>query len=361
MLTSANLHPPTGPALRVGEVSAAPTLPEHPAVVCVRGPSGSGKTALIEQLIARLTDAGLCVAYVKRTHHALDLPAKGSGRVWAAGPAAMVIHGVDRVQVTLPPGEATAERLLAWVPPEIDVVLFETHTPERYPTVLASAEIAVTGEQLIGRWALASLEADATRLAATLMAHVPSDRALARGLRAARALHGGHGCAGLILGTRLALTGAAALGVDVPDRMKRLIVHVETDRCAVDGVQAVTGCSLGKRTLRLLDYGKLSATFFDLWSNVAVRVSARSDLRERVHAEADFADRHEAQRRAYVAMSATELFDVRPVLAPIAAEDVPGPPRGHVRCAACGEEVSGGREVAAAAGSFCRPCVEARS
>jgi formylmethanofuran dehydrogenase subunit E len=172
--------------------------------------------------------------------------------------------------------------------------------------------------------------------------------------------HGGHLCAGLVLGTRLALHGAALLGVEVPDRKKRLIASVEIDRCAADAIQAVTGCRPGKRTLRLLDYGKLAATFIDQWEQRALRIAVRGDLRQRA---AELAlpgeDRHEAQRRVYLALSPAELFSVAEVAAEIDQFDRPGPPRRRVLCAGCGEEVSDGREVQTEDGPRCRPCAEA--
>ena len=60
---------------------------------------------------------------------------------------------------------------------------------------------------------------------------------------------------------------------------KKLIVYVEIDRCATDAVQAVTGCSLGKRTLKFLDYGKMAMTFVNTETEQAVRVLAKDDAR----------------------------------------------------------------------------------
>lgn len=123
-----------------------------PAVVCVRGPSRSGKTAVVVELVPRLQVLGLKVAYLKRTHHPLDLPEKASGRVWVQVPAAMVIRTPDRVQVTTPAGGAEPGDLLAHLPPGIDIALLETHSPEPYPTLLASVLAPVQGERVIGRW-----------------------------------------------------------------------------------------------------------------------------------------------------------------------------------------------------------------
>src|SRR5512146_1931001 len=93
----------------------------------------------------------------------------------------------------------------------------------------------------------------------------------------------GHLCAGQILGLRLALYGMRLLGLDDPagaDR-KRLITYVEIDRCATDAIAVVTGCRLGKRALKFLDFGKVAATFCDLRPPRAVRVVALESARDR--------------------------------------------------------------------------------
>ena len=48
-----------------------------------------------------------------------------------------------------------------------------------------------------------------------------------------------------------------------PDR-KRPVVFVEIDRCATDAIGVVTGARVGKRALKLRDWGKMAATFVDL-------------------------------------------------------------------------------------------------
>ncbi len=329
-----------------------------PVVVCIRGPSRSGKTTMVTRLVPLLAAAGVRVAYVKRTHHLLDLPEKSSGRVWAAEPAAMVIRAPDRVQVTLPAGDASAREVLRHVPREADVVLLETHQPEPYPTVLAAAFEPCPGERVIGRWELGSVEADADAAAAAIRALLPGDLVLDRALRAARELHGGEACAGIILGTRLALYAGELLGVELPDRAKRLVVRVEMERCAADAIAAVTGCRPGRRTLRFVDYGKLAATFWDLREGRAVRVAARGNLRELVGE--DGRNRHAAQAAAYLAWPAERLFTVTPVEEELGALERPGRPLRRVRCTACGEEVSDGREVATEDGPRCRPCATGR-
>lgn len=324
-------------------------------MVAVRGPSRSGKTALCERLIGALAANGLQVAWLKRTHHELDLPGKSSARVWAARPAATVLRSADRLQLTLPPGECDPHSLLAKLPPDIDVVLLETHEPEPFPAILSTRLEPAAGEQVIGRWELLHEDEAAAASLPKVLALLPKDRALDHAFRAALRLHGGHGCAGLVLGTRLAMAGSAALGLRVPDHQKRLIVVAETDRCAVDGIQAVTGCRPGKRTLRLLDFGKLAATFYDEWTGRAVRVAARGDLRERVGATGD--ERHAVQRAAYATWHEADLFAVSEVTFSLDQHDRPGPPCSRVICSGCGEEVSDGRHRETDDGPRCRSCL----
>ncbi len=88
----------------------------------------------------------------------------------------------------------------------------------------------------------------------------------------------GHMCPGQVLGVRMAMLGLKQLGIDEPaDFRKRLLTVVEIDRCATDAVSLVTGCRLGKRSMKFLDYGKVAATFVDLETGHAIRVVARDD------------------------------------------------------------------------------------
>src|SRR5881394_1380197 len=100
----------------------------------------------------------------------------------------------------------------------------------------------------------------------------------------------GHLCAGQILGVRMAMLGLDRLGIADPlgaDR-KRLVTFVEIDRCATDAIGMVTGCRLGKRTLKYRDWGKMAATFVDLSQDSGVRVVAMEtsrDLARQLHPE----------------------------------------------------------------------------
>ena len=62
---------------------------------------------------------------------------------------------------------------------------------------------------------------------------------------------------------------------------KSLMVFVEIDRCATDAIQLVIGCSAGKRTLKLIDYGKMAATFVNLKTEKSIRILAKEESKVR--------------------------------------------------------------------------------
>jgi formylmethanofuran dehydrogenase subunit E len=168
----------------------------------------------------------------------------------------------------------------------------------------------------------------------------------------------GHMCPGQVLGVRMAMLGLKAIGIDDPlKNRKRLLAFVEIDRCATDAVSLVTGCRLGSRSLKFVDYGKVAATFVNLETQKAVRVLARDD--SRLKAKNMFAELHAPYRQqleAYKVMDDAELFAVHPVRVNLKPEDMPGRPRSRVLCEQCGEGVNDGRERAVNGRTLCRSC-----
>ena len=139
----------------------------------------------------------------------------------------------------------------------------------------------------------------------------------------------GHLCPGQVLGVRMAIAGLAAVGITDPkgsDR-KNIMVFVEMDRCATDAIQSVTGCSLGKRSLKFLDYGKMAASFLNLKTGKAVRIVAHEEARRL--AKKCFPqepDKYKAQIDAYKVLSDEALFSIRPTIISVHDEDMPGRP-----------------------------------
>jgi formylmethanofuran dehydrogenase subunit E len=169
-------------------------------------------------------------------------------------------------------------------------------------------------------------------------------------------------CAGITLGTRMSIIGLDAIGIKDPkgkDR-KNLIVYVETDRCASDAILAVTGCHPGKRSMKILDYGKMAATFINLNTGKAVRVVVKD--KEEGNGQDQAAGQAEGRPLGgyYATAPSEDLFNVQKVSVVMKPEDMPGKPLRVVKCTACGERIMDMREVWRAKGVLCKPCADGK-
>ncbi len=166
-------------------------------------------------------------------------------------------------------------------------------------------------------------------------------------------------CPRQVLGVRMGLYAVELLSFERPNHDKRIIALVESDGCLVDGIAVATGCSIGNRTMRVLDYGKTAATFVDTQTGQAIRIWPHPESRARACAHAPRApDRWHAQLAAYQTMPTGELLIAQGVRlhAPLAA--LISQPGRRVVCAQCGEDVINAREIAQNGSVLCRPCAE---
>jgi len=168
-----------------------------------------------------------------------------------------------------------------------------------------------------------------------------------------------HLCPRQILGVRIGLAGMKALGFDEPPAKKRLLVISETDGCFVDGVIAATDCTVGHRTLRVEDYGKVAVTFVDTKTGRTIRVAPRLDIRERANAFVPEEPRHYfAQMKAYQVMPDEEIFTVQEVVLNTPVEQIVSRPGMRVNCRVCGEEIMNEREINKDRVTLCRTCAD---
>jgi len=173
-----------------------------------------------------------------------------------------------------------------------------------------------------------------------------------------RARHS-HLCPRQVLGVRMALAGAACLGLSLPRKDKNLLVIAETDGCFVDGLEVTAGVSVGHRTLRVEDYGKVAATFVDVTTAQAVRLAPRQEIRQQAQQFAPTETQHYfAQLYAYQVMAEEKLFSFRPVALAQSLEQIVSRPGLRVTCAVCGEEIMNEREVIHQGFTYCRSCFE---
>lgn len=187
-------------------------------------------------------------------------------------------------------------------------------------------------------------------------------------VRKARDFHG-HLCAGLTLGIRAAQVALREIGPHAVD--EEVVAVVETDMCAVDAIQVLTGCTFGKGNLIHLDYGKNAYTFIRRSDGKAIRIVTRPDgwpednperpaLLDKIKAgtatEADERRYWELQEeRALAVMDWPEdrLFEVRQV-----AADIPRKARlnASIACEECGEPTMETRIRRIDGRNLCIPC-----
>ncbi len=193
-------------------------------------------------------------------------------------------------------------------------------------------------------------------------------------LREAEIAHG-HLCAGQMLGVRMAMLACDRLGITEPrgrDR-KRLVTVIEIDRCATDAIGVVTGCRLGKRALKLRDWGKMAATFVDLAQPLgpgpgpkggadeyrALRIAALESSKDRARElYPDIENRNQQQMRAYRELPDTELFREQWVRVALPQSEFPGFRGSRVACAVCGEGINYNRYAERDGAILCQGCAD---
>lgn len=176
-------------------------------------------------------------------------------------------------------------------------------------------------------------------------------------LLAASAARHSHLCPRQVLGVRAGLAASQALGLELPRKDKRLLVIVETDGCFVDGIEVSTGVSVGRRTLRVEDFGKAAATFIDTETVRALRIAPRGDIREIAWSYApDEELSYNAMLLGYQRMPADKLFTIRPVQLNSSLEEIISQPGLRACCDICKEEIINERELHRNGLTLCRAC-----
>jgi len=171
--------------------------------------------------------------------------------------------------------------------------------------------------------------------------------------------HHHHLCPRQVLGVRMGMYAAELFGLDLPQVDKRLFAFVETDGCLIDGIAVASGCWVGNRTMRVIDYGKSAVTFVDTQTERAVRIAPSRESRTRAVAYAPHApDRWHAQLEAYQVMPADELLDARDVRLTVSLAEIISQHGKRVVCEKCGEDIINEREVRHAGHVLCRACAQ---
>ena len=154
----------------------------------------------------------------------------------------------------------------------------------------------------------------------------------------------GHVCGGLLVGFRAAMYAVQLLDLNWYKEEELLCIS-ETDTCAVDAIQVVLGCSMGKGNLMFHITGKNAFSFYNRRTGASVRLVLRP-----------LGGRDRVERLLLVnGRTMEELFDVTETRLEI--------PCLHRRiervcCSDCGEELSEEKAVYREGRPFCIDCLQ---
>ncbi len=186
-------------------------------------------------------------------------------------------------------------------------------------------------------------------------------------LNRSAALHH-HLCPRQVIGVRMGMLAEKLLGIELPQEGKRVYAIVETDGCFCDGVSVATNCWIGRRTMRVEDYGKVAVTFIDTGSEEGfVDESKVSAWRIRPHPNSrEVGARYapetetgwEAMLLGYQLAPDEELLQWRPVALTISIAELISRPGLVAICERCGEEIMNAREIIIDGQTLCRSCAD---
>lgn len=206
------------------------------------------------------------------------------------------------------------------------------------------------------------------------------DRDIATCLVKTAEIHG-HYCPGSAFGVMATLMGLETLGGGTSLGMEDLMALVEINACFTDGVQAVSGCTLGNNALVFKDLGKMAVTFARRDGQNGVRVNMKGQIRDHVDrvrpeffplmekvimARQGSPEEEKAFRKmgcqaafSLIALPFDTYFEINPVkvtLSPYA------PVVQSLVCPGCGETVMGTKTILAGEKSgYCRTCAGAET
>ena len=171
------------------------------------------------------------------------------------------------------------------------------------------------------------------------------------------AAHHQHLCPRQVLGVRMGLLAGNLLGIDVPQTNKLIYTFVESDGCGMGGIETATGCKVRRRTMHVLDFGKLAATFVVLENGRPLRIFPHPQARNRaVAALPDVRGRWQRQLQAFQFLPDDDLFVVQSVTLTVSMKKIISQPKLRVICESCGEEIGNEREVVQNGTILCRSC-----
>lgn len=184
----------------------------------------------------------------------------------------------------------------------------------------------------------------------------------------------GHICPGVSIGFR-AVKGCMEALKETRAEDEELVAIVETDACAADAVQVMTGCTFGKGNFLYKDYGKMAVTLLSRKTGKGIRVCLLPDafslnpehhkLMKKVMSGQATAEEREAFQKHHLESSydilekpLEYLFHIKPVEMEIPAKARIEP---SVICDSCGEGAMSSKLEVIDGQNLCRGCLTAQT
>ena len=110
--------------------------------------------------------------------------------------------------------------------------------------------------------------------------------------------------------------------------------------------------------MKLVNYGKMAATFINTETGAAYRVWVSGQINEMIGKISS--DRKEKERQYEIVLGSRseDIVSVQKVMVDIPPEEMPGKPKRTVMCERCGEKVMDGKDILVKEGPFCLACAE---
>jgi formylmethanofuran dehydrogenase subunit E len=159
----------------------------------------------------------------------------------------------------------------------------------------------------------------------------------------------GHSCPGLAIGIRTAELAIQKLDINPASSV---VCVVETDMCAVDGIQYLTGCTFGKGNLVHKDFGKAGFTFYDRKKDLGFRALFLDDVIGDLPSPSGLSKK-EARIVHIMEADINDLFEVKAVTLPPVR---PARILQSITCRDCKEKVMESRLRRFDGKDLCIPC-----
>jgi len=179
----------------------------------------------------------------------------------------------------------------------------------------------------------------------------------------------GHSCPGLAMGFRVANLALQEMALD-RSADEELVAIVENNSCAVDAIQALTGCTFGKGNFIFCDHGKQVYTFIKRPGGEGIRIAVHWTPPEEDDSETRMWQRYMDGDRSEPVLTVVQARKSRKMQAILKATDaelfsichstMELPSRAQIHptttCTRCGEKMMEPCARQTPAGLLCIPC-----